>query len=158
MKRGRPRKPRTHTSRATPLQKRSRPCSPPRLVLAVCSFVAYSSSKCLYGRLLAFRLQRSVPQRALFHKRKENRNENQDVNRGSYHSADDGCGNGLHYVGTDSGLPQNWNQTRQDGTYCHELRPQALNRTFNDGCFDVFMLYSHAGGKAPVERCVQIHH
>src|SRR6266404_9230849 len=105
MKRGRPRKPRPHTSKRN---------SPPKAIAALLSarvgfgslcFFPYSSSKCLYGRLLAFRLQRSSAKCALFHKRKENRNENQDVNRGSYHSADDGCGDRLHDVGTDAGFP-----------------------------------------------------
>src|SRR5713101_1442627 len=99
MKRGRPRKSRPHTSRETPLQKQSQTCFLLALVLPVCFFFSYSSSKRLYARLLAFRLQRSATKCTFLHQREEHRHKNQHVNGGGDHPSDEGRSDGFHHIG-----------------------------------------------------------
>src|SRR6267378_3017615 len=50
-------------------------------------------------------VQRASAQHPLLHHDEENRDQDQNVNRGSNHSADNGRGNGFHHVRADSALP-----------------------------------------------------
>ncbi len=47
------------------------------------------------------------------------------------HSSDDRRGDGLHHIGTDAGLPQDWSQTENHGSHRHQFGTQALNRAFD---------------------------
>src|SRR5215472_6974112 len=83
--------------------------------------------------------QGSATQGAFFHQRKEDRYKNQNMYGGCNHSADDWRGDGLHYIRTDSGLPENWDEAREDCGYGHELRAQTLHGTFDRCGFDILM-------------------
>src|SRR5712691_6881191 len=100
--------------------------------------------------------QSSPAKRALLHEGKENRDKNQDMNRGGNHAADNGRGDGFHHVRADSGFPEDGDQAGQDRRHGHELWAEALHSAFDRGGFDVLMVERDAGGEALVERLMKI--
>ncbi|MGB7189625.1 MAG: hypothetical protein WBD10_05780, partial [Acidobacteriaceae bacterium] len=59
----------------------------------------------MIGVLSAMRNQDSAIQVPLLHHDKEDWNEDEDVDSGRNHAADDGRGNRFHHVGADAGFP-----------------------------------------------------
>src|SRR5215472_2508355 len=76
---------------------------------------------------------------ALCFKSEEDRNQNQNVNRGSDHASNDRGSNRLHHVGPYAGFPENGNQTSQHHADGHQLRSKTLDCTFDDRSFDVLL-------------------
>src|SRR6266404_3870841 len=113
-------------------------------------------------KLLAFRvrfswLQGAATQRPLLHQREKHGHQNQHMDGGRDHAADDGGGDRFHHVGADAGLPQDGDKARENDTYGHQLRPQTLHRTFNRRFFNVLVFQRLSGCEAAVECFMQIH-
>ncbi len=110
-------------------------------------------------KLLAFRLwfswlQDAATKGAFLHKRKEDRHQNQHMNGGGDHAADERRGNRFHHIRADAALPQNRNETREHHAYGHEFRPEALHGAFDDGLLNVFMFQGFSAREPPIERFV----
>src|ERR1700677_4887425 len=79
----------------------------------------------------------SFTQCPFLHHDEEDGNQNQDVDGGRNHAADDRRGNRLHHIGADAGFPENRNKTGKHSADGHKLWPQTMNGTFNGCVFNV---------------------
>ena len=91
--------------------------------------------QCLIRPLSLMCTQLFFPQRVLLHHYEEDGNQDQDMNGRGNHATHDWRGDGLHHIGSDAGLPKDWNKTYQHGSDGHRLGPQAVNSAFNSGAF-----------------------
>ncbi len=87
-------------------------------------------------------------------------NQDQDVDAGGNHTADDGSGDGLHYIRTNARLPENWSQARPHRYDRHELRTKALDRALNRRTFQIRSCFCFISLDALVQSFVEIddHH
>ncbi len=108
----------------------------------------------IFCQIICLQTQSPAPQSSFFHKRKKYGHQNQDVNGGGDHAADERLGNRFHHIGADAALPQNRNETREHHAYGHEFRPEALHGAFDDGLLNVFMLQRFTAREPPIERFV----
>jgi hypothetical protein len=78
------------------------------------------------------------------------------MNGGRDHAADDWGSDGFHHIGADAAFPQDGDEARKNHAHGHELRPEALHRTFNGGFFDVFVFDRFSGCEPAVECLMQL--
>src|ERR1700679_791955 len=100
----------------------------------------------------------SFTQCPFLHHDEEDGNQNQDVDGGSNHAADDRRGNRLHHIGAYAGFPKDWNQTGKHRADCHQLWPQTMHSTLNGCIFDIDVCQCNAGAQFVFERFMEIHH
>src|SRR5258706_5493046 len=75
--------------------------------------------------------QCASPQSSFLHQHEENRNQNQYMNRGCNHSANQRSGNRFHHVSTDTTRPEDRNQAGENSADGHQLWPEALDSALN---------------------------
>src|SRR5215831_11405497 len=81
--------------------------------------------------------QLAMPQGSFLHQDEEDRNQNQDMDRGCNHSSNHWRGNWLHHIGANTARPQDWNEAGQNCADRHQLWPEPVYSAFNRGLLNV---------------------
>src|SRR5229473_7160867 len=119
---------------------------------------AFPATRCsIFYRIIRLQTQSPPPQCTLLHKRKEDGHQNQHMNGGGDHAADERRGNRFHDIGTDAALPQDRDETGEHHTYGHEFRTKAMHGAFDDCLLNVFMLQRFSAREASVQRFVEVY-